>query len=208
MRNNTFKVALVLAAVIAPAHADEKAPQAFDAGKAWQQMQQQLLRQFDANRDGKLTGQEQLLAQEAMRRQGANLGIPPGGFAGAEQFNKQFDRDGDGKLSQTEKMAAQAAYQRLLNAGKSGAGGGVARGRVPQPPLLVPQVDQKPDKVPPLIKRFDKDGDGKLNDAEKATAQAELKKSKPKDGKAADAKTESKDKDAKPEPKDKDAAGK
>jgi hypothetical protein len=45
------------------------------------------------------------------------------------------------------------------------------------------------------VKRFDKDGDGKLNDAEKAAAQAELKKDKSKE----------KEKDAK---KDKDKAAK
>ena len=38
----------------------------------------------------------------------------------------------------------------------------------------------KPEKVNALVKRFDKDGDGKLNAEEKAAAQAELKKAKTK----------------------------
>jgi hypothetical protein len=163
-------------------------PQAFDPAKAWTQMQQQMLRQFDANGDGRLSGQEQILAQEAMRRHGINLGIAPSGFPGADQFSKQFDRDGDGKLNPAESMAAQAAYQRILNHGKSGprTGGGVQTGGLPSPgPAINPAASAaaKDDKVPPLVKRFDKDGDGKLNDAEKAPAQAELKKSKVKDGK-------------------------
>jgi Ca2+-binding EF-hand superfamily protein len=183
MKCNVFGSAVAAVLFAALAAAQDKGPQAFDPTKAWADLQQQLLRQFDVNRDGKLTGQEQVLAQEAMRRQGINLGMPPGGFAGADDFVKQFDRDRDGKLNPQEMMAAQAAYQRMRGGGKGG--GGVASGVPVGQPAFDPgaAADQKPNKVPPLIKRFDKDGDGKLNAAEKAAAQAELKKPKSKDPK-------------------------
>ena len=189
MKCSVAMASLALAWVAALAAAQNQQP-GFDQATAWSQMQQQLLLQFDLNKDGKLTGQEQMQAQEAMRRQGINLGIPPGGFPGAEQFNKQFDRNRDGKLDPMEMMAAQAAYQRLRNNGANGGGGGgVSRGSVPQPaPRTGWTADQAPSNVPPLIKRFDKDGDGKLNAAEKEAAQAELKKTKPKDAKEKDAK--------------------
>lgn len=177
----------------------QNAAQAFDPTQAWAQLQQQLLQQFDANRDGKLTGQEQIAAQEYMRRQGINIGLPPGGFPGADEFNKQFDRNRDGKLDPLERAAAAAAYNRMR--GRGGAGGGVQKGATPGPqinPSAAP--DKKKDKVPPLIKRFDKDGDGKLNDAEKAAAQAEFKKSKSKDGTEKGAKDkDEKAKEGKPE---------
>lgn len=175
-------------------------PPGFDQKKMMEQMQQQMIAQFDVDKDGKLNAQESMLAQEAMRRQGINVGMAPGGFPGAEQFAKQFDRDGDGKLNQQEAMMAQAAYQRMRGNGSGmrgglngGGGGGGSSGQSPQQPIApVNATDGKTSKVSPLIKRFDKDGDGKLNAEEKAAAQAELKKDK------------SKEKDAKP----KDAKGK
>jgi hypothetical protein len=195
-----------LAAMLVTPLLAQNAGQAFDPNQAWAQLQQQLIQQFDGNKDGKLTGQEQMAAQEFMRRQGINLGMAPGGFPGAEQFNQQFDRNRDGKLDPMERAAAQSAFQRMRSGGsKGGVGGGVQRGSVPEQQPYDPAAagDQKPSKVPPLIKRFDKDGDGKLNTDEKAAAQAELKKTKSKDAKEKDGK-DSKDKDA----KDKDAKDK
>jgi hypothetical protein len=119
-----------------------------------------------------------------MRQQGWKMGIAPGGFPGADQFNKQFDRDGDGKLSPMEAMMAQQAFQRMRgNVGRGGIRGGGSIGSGAPPPVapIAPANDAKSGKVPPLIKRFDKDGDGKLNAEEKAAAQAELKKDKAKD---------------------------
>jgi hypothetical protein len=197
MRHVTALFVLSCAIVSASAHAQDKGPPpGFDQKKAFEQMQQQMLMQFDANRDGKLSDQEKMAAQEAMRRQGVNMGIPPEGFPGAEQFAKQFDRDGDGKLNQQEAMMAQQAFQRMRNnnGGMRGAlpngGGGGGSGAMPQQPIVPPVGEGKPAKVTPLIKRFDKDGDGKLNADEKAAAQAEFKKDK------------SKEKEAKPKEKE------
>jgi hypothetical protein len=172
---------------------------AFDQAKAMAEMQKQFMQQFDVDKDGKLNAQENMMAQEAMRRQGINMGIAPSGFPGADQFSAQFDRDGDGKLNAMEAAMAQQAFQRMRRGG-NGTGGpqvGGGGGSSLAPPLapVAPAGDGKPAKVNPLVKRFDKDGDGKLNDAEKAAAQAELKKDKSKE----------KEKDAK---KDKDKAAK
>jgi hypothetical protein len=164
--------------------AQEKAPAAFDQAKAMAEMQKQFMMQFDANQNGKLDPQENAVAQEAMRRSGINMGIAPGGFPGADQFIRQFDRDGDGRLNQAEAIMAQAAWQKLRNHGHSGGprmGGNVGSGAPPPVMPVAPAGSGKPDKVNPLVKRFDKDGDGKLNAEEKAAAQAELKKDKSKD---------------------------
>jgi hypothetical protein len=79
-------------------------------------------------------------------------------------------------------------------------GGGGGSGSLPQPQPFAPPAagDGKASKVSPLVKRFDKDGDGKLNAEEKAAAQAELKKDKSKDEKPKDDKAkDAKEKDAK-----------
>jgi Ca2+-binding EF-hand superfamily protein len=181
-------------------------------------IQKRMLQQFDLNKDGALSPDEQLRAQEEMRRMGVpGMGILPGAFPGADQFMKQFDRDGDGQLNNAEQFAAAAAFQRMrgnsgsrrpqVGAGGFGgfgaAGGGAANagaaGNGVGPagafnPAADP-LDAKPGSKNALVKRFDKDGDGKLSAEEKADLQAELKKKKGK------AKT-----DAKPVLKDKSKA--
>lgn len=182
---STIALAVVLAAGLAATlSAEEGKPPQFDAARAMAEVQKQMLARFDLNKDGVLSDQEKLAAMEAVRRQGgaAGLGLVPGGFPGAEQFLKQFDKDGDGNLSDAEKLAASAAFQKLRAGGE---GGGVQRGpgvgEVPAGGTNVPlsgQGEGKPMKTSALVKRFDKDGDGKLNDEEKATLQAELGKKK------------------------------
>jgi hypothetical protein len=192
-------IAMTVLAGLQPLPAQEGKPQQLDPAKAAAELQRQMIARFDLNKDGVLGPEEQLAAQEALRRQGgaAGLGLVPGGFPGAEQFLKQFDRDGDGKLSDTEKLAASAAFQKMR-----GADGGVQRGALPGAGNLptggaaIPaggQAEGKPAKVSPLVKRFDLDGDGKLNDTEKAAAQAEFNKKK--------GKTSSKEKSAKKDEK-------
>jgi hypothetical protein len=180
--------------------AQDKGGQAADAGQGaaagngLANMQQMFLQQFDVNKDGVLSDQEKMMAQEAMRRQGWNLGVAPGGFAGADQFARAFDRDGDGKLSPMEAVAAQAAFNRMrgngmrgngMSGGIRGGGGAPARGVMPQPLVPVGPAAKGGGKVSPLVKRFDKDGDGKLSKEEKADAQAELKMGKGKEEKTA-----------------------
>lgn len=116
------------------------------------------------------------------------FGQPPGAGQGAanaaaarEAMLKQFDRDGDGKLSAQEQLAATRAMQQrgirtpgapnLIGPGANG--NGVQRGVAPQPaaPPPAPKLSKREEM---LLKRFDRDGDGKLNDDEKAVARAEL----------------------------------
>ena len=165
--------------------AEDKPKPTGDQAKMTAEMQQRILQQFDVNKDGVLSDQEKLVAQEAMLKQGVQLpGMAPGGFPGSEQFLKQFDKDGDGKLSDMERVAAMAAYQRSRKNGN-----GPTIGRLPYGPGMgpagqgalpvAPGNEAKGDegkKVNALVKRFDKDGDGKLDKDEKAAAQAELKK--------------------------------
>jgi EF hand len=182
----------ICCACVAPLRGQDKPPAGVDPAKALADMQQQFLLQFDVNKDGKLSDQEKLMAQEAMRLHGINMGIAPGGFPGSDQFVKQFDVDRDGKLSPQEAMMAQAVFQRMRNNGSGvrtgvrpniGGGGGSIPQQQPALPAAQPAA-QKGSKVSPLVKRFDKDGDGKLNAGEKAAAQAELKgKDKAKDAK-------------------------
>jgi len=192
-RNIAFASVISLLPVFAVGQ--DKPPAAFDPAKAMAEMQQQFMQQFDANKDGKLDGQEQMMAQEAMRRHGINVGVAPGGSTMMDQFSKQFDADRDGRLSPIEAFAAQQAFQRIRNRGSGFGGvrsGGGGTALPPQNLAPVAGGNAQPDKVSPLVKRFDKDGDGKLNAAEKAAAQAELKKKdkdkdKAKDAKAKDA---------------------
>jgi Ca2+-binding EF-hand superfamily protein len=103
---------------------------------------------------------------------------------GPEEFLKKFDRNGDGKLSDAEKLAAQSAWQKM----RAGGGGGPATGGFgggggfggPADGFAAPtgNGDKPTKKVSPLIKLYDKDGDGKLNDEEKAALQADRNKKK------------------------------
>lgn len=118
------------------------------------------------------------------------FGQPAGAGQGAqaaaaarEAMMRQFDRDGDGKLSAQEQLAATRAMQQrgirtpgapnLIGPGANNNNGGVQRGFAPQPapPPAEPKLSKREEM---LLKRFDRDGDGKLSDDEKAVARAEL----------------------------------
>ncbi|QDU27016.1 EF hand [Anatilimnocola aggregata] len=99
-----------------------------------------------------------------------------------EAMMKRFDRNGDGRLDQQEQLAATKAMQQqgirvpgapnLVGPGKNAgpqAGPGLQAPQPQQPPA--PKLNKREEL---LLKRFDKDGDGKLNNEEKAAARAEL----------------------------------
>lgn len=198
----TLSIVLAIAGTSWTIAADKPAPSS-DQAKAFAEMQKNLIQQFDTNKDGALSAQEQLAAQEAMAKHGMlPLGMAPGGFPGSDMFLKQFDKDGNGQLNAQEQLAAQAAYQRMR--GGSGIGqhkghhgpriGGFPSGGLGGMPALPAagaggasgnaNGGNGSDKGNALIKRFDKDGDGKLNADEKAAAQAALKaKNKPQNAK-------------------------
>ncbi len=127
---------------------------------------QAILKRFDKNGDGKLDEAERQAAREAfMKRRGGpgkdGKGRPGKGRPG--QFDraailKQFDKNGDGKLDEAERQAAREAFmKRRGGPGKAGKGrpgkgrpGGLDRAAI--------------------LKQFDKNGDGKLDEAERQAA--------------------------------------
>jgi len=160
---------------------DAKKP---DLAKAAAEMQKKLLEKFDTNKDGVLSEAEKLAAAEELKKNGM---LPGSGLLpGSEEFLKKFDKNRDGKLSDAEKLMAQAAWQKM-RAGAGGGGpvsGGLGGGGIggPADGLNSPTGGgAKPTKkINPLIKLYDKDGDGKLNDEEKAALQADRNKKKTK----------------------------
>ena len=134
------------------------------------------LEKFDTNKDGMLSEAEKAAAAEALKQKGM---LPGSGIVpGSEEFLKKFDRNGDGKLSDAEKQAAQSAWQKMRAGGGSGpiAGGNPGGLPVGQAGAAASDAADKPaKKINPLIKRYDKDGDGKLNEEEKAALQADRK---------------------------------
>ena len=169
--------------------ADTPQPQGYFA-KALAEAQKKLLARFDQNKDGVLSDAEKLAAQAELKKQGAlaGSGLVPGGFPGAEEFLKKFDKDRDNKLSPQELLAAQAAMQKMRGGGGPVAGPGLG-GVVPQGGAAVPTGEasgKKARKPNPLIKLYDLDGDGQLNDEEKAALQADRGKKKSKDKDKAD----------------------
>ena len=176
-----LRLAVIAALCLSASLARAEAPQpSTDFAKALSEIQKKLLAKFDQNKDGVLSNAEKLAAQGA-----GNL---PGGFPGSEEFLKKFDKDRDNKLSAAEMLAAQAAMQKMRGGGGPvagpGFGGGIAPGGSTQP--AAEAGGKKVRKPNPLIKLYDLDGDGKLNDEEKAALQADRGKKKARDKDKAD----------------------
>jgi len=112
----------------------------------------QLLEKYDADKDGKLSDEERAKAREAMS------GKRGEGRPSKEDILKKFDKDGDGKLSDDEKKAAMEAMR-----GQRG-GPGEAAGRGKGGP-----GEGRPSREE-IIKKFDKNGDGELNEEERKAA--------------------------------------
>lgn len=166
----------------------EDAPGVNNAAPSPEQLKKQLLEKFDANGDGNLTGQELLNAQQAMIKQ-FGTGGGAGGF-NFDEFKKKFDRDGDGQLNAQEQAAAMAAFQKARASGggapatgvlPGGGGAGALPGGIPAGGGFGVPARGEGGKVrgrEAMIKRFDRNGDGKLSDDEKAEAQKALKAKK------------------------------
>ena len=146
------------------------------AGLNPEQLKKQLLEKFDANGDGTLTGAELQNAREAALKQfGAGAGAAGINF---DEIKKRFDRDGDGKLNPQEQAAAMAAFQKARAGRGLPATGGIPAGGGFGAPANGAGEGNKPRSRDLKIKRFDRNGDGKLSDDEKAEAQKELKAKK------------------------------
>lgn len=138
------------------------------------EMMKRLLEKYDLNKDGQLSAAEKAKAQEDFLKS-----------QGLQDFLKKFDKDGDGQLNDRERMAAMAAAERLRGQGGGGAVGGfgggfgaaAGGGSGNAVPAEKPAKKKRP-KQADVIKEFDKDGDGKLNDEEKAAARKAAKERK------------------------------
>jgi hypothetical protein len=103
--------------------------------------------------------------------------------AARDAILRRFDRDGDGRLNAQEQIAATRAMQEhglrtpgapnLVGRNNGGvqAGPGVAPAAPTSTQPAAPKLSKREEL---LLKRFDRDGDGKLSEEEKTAARAEL----------------------------------
>lgn len=141
-----FFVAVLVAGLFAAG-----AVQAQDAkqgkGRGGAQAREEMLKQYDANKDGKLDETERAkMVEDRIAKIKAGEVAP--------FLLQRFDEDKDGKLSDAEKEKLIAS----LKSGGFGGGAGGAGGR------------GGADFQKRLLDRFDANKDGKLDDAEKAKA--------------------------------------
>ncbi len=131
-------------------------------------MRKQMIEKFDKDGDGKLNEEERTAAKAARPQKPAGEGAEGQGPRGKGKMNpemrkkmiEKFDKDGDGKLSEEERAAAKAARpQKPAGEGAEGQG---PRGKG----KMNPEMRKK------MIEKFDKDGDGKLSEEERAAAKA------------------------------------
>lgn len=140
-------------------------------GEMQAQVQQFLLRRFDADKDGTLDETERKAAfDETMKQLDQNGPMVKNTVLG--MVHRRFDTDGNGKLDDKELGAArEEVLKRIMQGiGESDAAapppGDPARRRTPA------EAARKQD----LLDRFDADGDGKLDDAERTKAREDLEK--------------------------------
>lgn len=114
-----------------------------------------VIAKYDKDGDGRLNDEEKAALQadaKAMMEQKK------------AEFMAQFDKDGDGKLSDDEKAAMKADFQAKRDR---------RRAEFAQKhPEMAAKMERKKAE---FMAKFDKDGDGKLSDDEKAAAKADMK---------------------------------
>jgi len=159
---------------------------------------------------GSQQGQPQTQRGQQQGQRGKSQGAPRGGDQrpSREQMLKDFDIDGDGRLNEEERSAARAVrmYQMRMQQMEEGRAGEQRgqheqrgqQGRRGQQGTKGQQQGQQQDQRSPqqdrtqdatraerhaaILKRFDTDGDGVLNAAERTKARAEMgaRRSQPK----------------------------
>ncbi len=140
----------------------------------------EMMKRFDKNGDGQLDDGEKKAAMEAMQKFRQNGGKPgeggPAGFSPErmKELLAKFDKDGDGKLSESEREAAKAEF--MKNRGPGGPGGKPGAGGKPG-------EGPSPERRAEMMKRFDKNGDGQLDEGEKKAAMEAMQKFRQNGGK-------------------------
>ncbi len=157
---------LTLAALTAVAQAEEKKEFPAREQKGPQineeMRQKMILKRFDKDGDGQLNAEEKEAAEGAKK-----------------DIMKKFDKDGDGQLGPEERKAFMEERRKAMGGpegkgGPEGNGGPALRegggpgGR--QGPGMNPEAREM------MMKKFDKDGDGKLNDEERKALMDDRKK--------------------------------
>lgn len=133
------------------------------------QFRQMLLRRFDADKSGSLDEAERKTAfDEIMKQLEQNGPMVKNTVLG--MVKNRFDADGDGTLSKDELDAAREEFTtRLLNAA------GPAAEAAPLDPAERRKRSEEARKKE-MLDRFDADGDGTLDEEERAKAKEEIKK--------------------------------
>ena len=155
------------------------------------------IKKFDKDGDGKLNQEEMKAAREAMGdRKPGGSGAPGGGKPGEggrpspeqmKELMKKFDKNGDGKLDDSEKSAARESFVKMRG-GAGAPGGKPGEGK---PGAGKPGAGKPGEGGPSreaMIKKFDKNGDGQLDDGEKAAAKEAFEKMRANGGKPGEGK--------------------
>ena len=154
----------------APAQASDRAANRRRQSQQRKPTGQDVLRRFDVNRDGQFSEQERAamrrFRQSVQRRQGKK-NLPSGRPGPKEQARllQRFDKDQDGRLNGAERAAARQAREAFMKR-REQSQGRRGRGRGP----IVDKPDRSRVDKSELVGRFDKDGDGKLNNDERTAA--------------------------------------
>jgi Ca2+-binding EF-hand superfamily protein len=122
-------------------------------------MRAELIRNLDKNGDGKI---DEVERADGIYYLSANIEKYPA-------MKQRFDRNNDGKLDDRERIALDEGLQQIVS-GVGPMGPGMRPGRDGPMPLeaMPPAMREQ------AVKRFDKDGDGKLAEAELAAMQSEM----------------------------------
>jgi Ca2+-binding EF-hand superfamily protein len=141
------------------------------------EFRRRMLAMFDRNHDGQLDDDE----RAEMRKYVEDHGLGPDGEVRAELL-KRFDKNADGKLDEGERAdmekflqerRAQSATMRefLLRQFDRNGNGRIDADELPD---LEKAMRRRMESNPQQLARYDKDGDGKLNDSEWAIAREQL----------------------------------
>lgn len=126
-----------------------------------------ILEQFDKDNDGKLNDEEKAEAMAAMKdKMGDDA---PEKLR--ERLKAHFDKDGDGELNEQEKAQMEEHLKKMQEkkVGEGAADAGAKDGEGSDRPMMDKFLERQK-------ARFDKDGDGELNDAERKDAQEAFQK--------------------------------
>lgn len=127
----------------------------------------EMLAQFDKNKDGRLDNEE----RAAARKMAAERGFGPGEDARAELL-KRFDTNGNGRLDEDERAAIPERLRKriAMMAGSAKPDRETAK----QEASLEDGLRAAVAGNPALLKKFDEDKDGNLNDREWAVARKKM----------------------------------